>query len=337
MKLNRIYNNSVDDGHWEKHTSWAGNTYWLWEKYKSMPKIPQPLTKCVFYVYPSKDDALNNSEYGGTGFFFGIPSKVWGEWYLYAVTNSHVIFQTGMETPVIRVNVDGGGFDIIETQQINWDRHPDAHDIAVCHIQFDTNKIDGMFFTKEAIVDEKFLKEYSVGPGDDIFMVGRFRVHAGRKRNLPVVRFGNIAAMNDEPLYNKFLKLTQESYLVEMRSIAGFSGSPVLIYINPFASPRFDNLPIPVLENSNQMIVDIQYKLLGIQWGQISYKVRANDENDNEYKMEIDSAMEGVVPIQKLVDFLYDSKMEEKRRKFDESKINQLKQQRDDESSVSLT
>ena len=45
-------------------------------------------------------------------------------------------------------------------------------------------------------------------------MVGRFREHAGRKRNLPTGKILEIiAAMNDEPLRNPFTQLEQESYI----------------------------------------------------------------------------------------------------------------------------
>ncbi len=200
-----------------------------------MPKIPPQLTQAVFYIYPSEDDAINNAEFGATGFFFGVNSESLDGMYYYAVTNSHVIFQDGMENPTIRVNTTENKFDVIKTSQNNWVRHFAGDDIAICPIQIESDKIAGGCFTREFIANEDFLKKHAVGAGDDVFMIGRFRVHAGRSRNLPVVRFGNIAAMNDEGLYNDATKLYQESYLVEMRSIAGFSGSPVFIY-SPYAN-----------------------------------------------------------------------------------------------------
>ncbi len=163
-----------------------------------MPKIPHQLTQAVFYIYPSEDDAINNTEFGATGFFFGVDSEFSDGMYCYAVTNSHVIFQDGMENPVIRVNTTEKKFDVIKTSQSNWLRHFDGDDVAICPIQIESDKIDGSCFTREFIVNEDFLKEYAVGAGDDVFMIGRFRVHAGRAKNLPVVRFGNIAAMNYE-------------------------------------------------------------------------------------------------------------------------------------------
>ena len=288
-----------------------------------MPKIPHQFTQAVFYIYPSQDDAENNTEYGATGFFFGIESKLLDGMYYYAVTNAHVVFQEGMESPVIRVNTNENKFHFIKTSQSNWIRHFDGDDIAICPIDIDSDEITGGAFTKEFIATEEFLREYSVGAGDDVFMVGRFRVHSGSSRNLPVVRFGNIAAMNDEGLYNDATKLRQESYLVEMRSIAGFSGSPVIIYINPLMSVRSSDAPAVSMGTLGRLEIKVQIKLLGIQWGQISYKTRAEDEFGQKYKMNVDSAMEGVIPIQKLMDLIDSDEMVEMRKKSDKKNIQQ--------------
>ena len=45
-----------------------------------MPKMPSVLSRCIFYIYPSEDDAKNSTEKGGTGFFFGVESEYtdWG-------------------------------------------------------------------------------------------------------------------------------------------------------------------------------------------------------------------------------------------------------------------
>ena len=51
-------------------------------------------------------------------------------------------------------------------------------------------------------VTEKLVEEHNIGPGDEVFMVGRFVAHAGTKKNLPIVRFGNIAMNPNEPTTN---------------------------------------------------------------------------------------------------------------------------------------
>lgn len=74
---------------------------------------------------------------------------------------------------------------------------------------------------------------FRVGPGDDVFVVGRFINSQGKLRNIPSVRFGNIAQMPLKPIEQGrvFGEFQQESFLVEARSISGFSGSPVFLIL----------------------------------------------------------------------------------------------------------
>ena len=60
-------------------------------------------------------------------------------------------------------------------------------------------------------------------------MVGRFVSHEGKQQNSPAVRFGNIAMMQKEKIIDE-RGVAQESFLVEIRSLPGYSGSAVLIY-----------------------------------------------------------------------------------------------------------
>ncbi len=63
-------------------------------------------------------------------------------------------------------------------------------------------------------------------------MVGRFIAHGGRVTNNPIARFGSISLMpNPNELVRDGRKMGVEAYLIEMRSHAGFSGSPVFLLI----------------------------------------------------------------------------------------------------------
>src|SRR5262249_33277136 len=68
------------------------------------------------------------------------------------------------------------------------------------------------------------------GPGDEIATIGLYTSHSGVSKNIPVVRIGHLAMMPDEPVLTQngvYLK----AYLVEVRSIAGLSGSPVFLNV----------------------------------------------------------------------------------------------------------
>jgi hypothetical protein len=57
------------------------------------------------------------------------------------------------------------------------------------------------------------------------------------KRTPPTARFGNIAQMPNEPVIIK--RFEQDCFLVEARSIGGFSGSPVFWHVLPFAGGAY--------------------------------------------------------------------------------------------------
>jgi hypothetical protein len=86
----------------------------------------------------------------------------------------------------------------------------------------------GMVRTRGHIIEDDRAKHV----GDEVFMLGRFISHSGIKRNQPLARFGNIAMMPGE-LVEDGRGMRVEAFLVEMRSLSGFSGSPVFVYMGP--------------------------------------------------------------------------------------------------------
>jgi hypothetical protein len=71
------------------------------------------------------------------------------------------------------------------------------------------------------------MRKHKVGVGDEVFVVGLFTYAPGSKRNLPIVRPGNIAMIPDEQIQvdGEFT----DAYLIEARSIGGISGPPVFV------------------------------------------------------------------------------------------------------------
>ena len=73
--------------------------------------------------------------------------------------------------------------------------------------------------------------------GHEVFFVGLFSQHAGKLRNLPIVRFGNVSRpplepiavrLSDDPADETVTEI--DGYLVEARSWGGHSGSPAFWY-----------------------------------------------------------------------------------------------------------
>jgi len=133
---------------------------------------------------------------------------------------------------VIRFNRKDGTVEYIETKAEHWFRHPHGDDVAVTPVGVDIGTLGplkgwsiplGLFVTPQIISDE------DIGIGDDTIMVGRFVNHEGKQNNSPAVRFGNIAMMAEEKIVTKE-GLAQEAFLIEVRSLPGYSGSAVFIY-----------------------------------------------------------------------------------------------------------
>lgn len=244
-------------GGYELRYTRRGRPLYVWKK--SMPRIADQFLDSVVYLYPSVEDAEVGRAAGGTGFLINIPSEEHeGYGFAYCVTNSHVVREGEGNSPVIRLNTKDGGTDIIELSNENWVHHQDGDDLAVCPMAMnDPDYFNYYEIPLRLLATKELMERQRIGPGDEVFMVGRFVTHEGRQRNTPVVRFGNISMMPWEPIGHG-RGYAVESFLVETRSLSGFSGSPVFVYITPY-SARPKGFP-----EAEQGIW-----LLGVDWGHL--------------------------------------------------------------------
>jgi hypothetical protein len=152
-------------------------------------------------------------------------------------------------------------------------------------------------------------------------MVGRFISHDGKQKNTPAVRFGNIAMMPKERIVSPH-GIAQESFLVETRSLPGYSGSAVFLYspnaMNDMSLRRFgkNKAHIPDLFTSKTpgefedfTKVSLSPKgpyLLGVDWCHLNKFNRVLDANgeDTGNRVEENTGMAGVVPAWKIIDIL---------------------------------
>jgi len=269
-----------------------------------MPRIHDNFLDCVVYLYRTKEDAEDGERAGGSGFVVAIQFKSdikSGMGVHFVATNRHVI----KEAPV-RLNTKDGNVSIIDLKEEQWIEHPDGDDIAVCPINLDrgTHKFAALspfnFLTKEIIEKE------DIGIGDDVFVVGRFINHEGIQKNSPSVRFGNIAQMPGDKIRQK-TGFEQESFLIEAKSIGGYSGAPVFVHILPFSSRPEKDEPSKLKVSS--------FKgpwLLGIDWGHLTSMDEVVDFSGNRIGahgnfVKSNTGMMCVVPAWKLSE-LFESK-----------------------------
>lgn len=283
-----------------------------------MPRLRGELADCVAYLYPSALSADQGIQAGGTGFLVGVRSEAKPKIaYCYAVTNRHVVEGDPMnggagKAPVIRLNTHNGGTDIISNAQ--WKFPPAGDDIAIASISFEpTYKFRPILV--ERFMTQELVKELAVGWGDDLFLVGRFISHAGKQRNMPVARFGAIAMMPDEPIENEETKFQQESFLAELHTIGGFSGSPVFISL-----PRERYIDHPKYDSEEERKQSHRSWLLGIEWCNANF-------------LDRNTGMSGVIPAWRIADLLLnDEDFKMQRKRADENEEAQTKR-----SGIKLT
>jgi len=251
-----------------------------------MPRIDDYFLDCVFYLYPPSHDPNSSEVAGGTGFFVdvieSVPAKPPPGYKLsrneryqhpvhnyYAVTCEHVIRDGNT---IIRLNNESGTTVSIPLTTNDWISHPNGDDVAVCPVSLSESckytAIRDAYFVEK---NRKFFQ--AVGPGDDVFMVGRYIEHEGKYKNLPVVRFGNIAMMPHEHILQwEREDHKQESFLVDMRSISGFSGSPVFSYNPQISDDSLSKSLGAMMEYGHGGHVRVEVgspQLLGIDWGRM--------------------------------------------------------------------
>jgi hypothetical protein len=259
----------------------------------------------VFYLYPSLPAAESGENFGGCGTLFLVPFERAQQNHLYAVANRHVIDNGSL---TFRLSTKDRGLLPVESDDRKWFRHPDGDDLAILLIDFPIAfNCTAIGFAPDKFVTKELIQKYDIGIGEEAFAVGRFVNHDGKQMHNPVVRFGNLAQMPYEPIKqdNGYL---QESYLVEGRSVGGYSGAPVFIFIPPWA--------VRPNKNSSESAQHGPW-LLGINWGHLINWQPVCDSigrpMSNGMMVQQNSGMMGVVPAWKLVDMMAHPKMKAER------------------------
>lgn len=229
-----------------------------------MPRIIEAVRDCSIYLYESVEDANAGKRTGGSGFLFGM-SMDSGADTIYAVSNWHVV----RHAPVIRLNTTDAAFDVMPLATSDWHRHPDLQtDLAVAPIDFDPSKYQMRVVGYDQLLTRAWIDKFSVGIGDDLIVVGRFIDHDGVQRNQPTIRFGAIAQMPSEPIETEIGR--QDAFLADLRSISGYSGSPVFALI-----PRHRDATLSLKERLVAPIGGIggseRFLLIGVDCGHIPY------------------------------------------------------------------
>lgn len=280
-----------------------------------MTRINDDFLNCSIYLYKSESDAADGISAGGSGFLVSVPSEVTNCFYVYAVTNRHVIRIA--KAPIIRLNLQNGRTQTVHLTENDWVDHPDLDDLSVVAIRLDPNKQKVKAIPISMFLTNHIIKEHNIGCGDEVFMVGRFCTHEGRQKNTPSVRFGNISMFPCEPILRED-GILQDSILVEMRSLGGYSGSPVLL-----------NIP-PLVHRPGTTVLKLSYHtfLLGVDWGHLYTKNVINTEikdYKDKFYQKVNTGKSAVVPAWKLLELLNSEELATLRRDEDSRLLKQYK------------
>jgi hypothetical protein len=176
------------------------------------------------------------------------------------------------------------------------------------------NKYRSLMWLPNGFVNSEWMAKRDIGIGSDAFIVGRFIGHAGEQRNMPVVRFGSIAMMPVEDIPVPNLRCgPQRVYLIEARSTAGMSGSPVFQYeVDPNSPNRIGG---PIL-------------LLGIDMGHMPMEAEIEPERckyEQGLTVRYNTGMMMVVPVQHLWNLLQDEEIEMQRKEKEQEEYEKAK------------
>lgn len=271
----------------------------------------------VFFLYMTEDDAKAGVNAKATGFIVSVGDGNWlsKDWDYYGVTTWHAAVRDG--NSIIRINREDGGTDILPFDPCDWHFIPGGDDVAVVPLQFDNNvhragSVSSSLFAGK--IDAEWRRnQHGIGVGDDVFMLGLFVDHEGHATNTPKARFGNISMMAaaDAPIEQPN-GYKGESYILDMHSRDGFSGSPVFMY-RTFGGdltapsevhlPNLDSLP---LRGGATLRSKPIFAFLGMHWGQFSepMEVLERAESSKPQYLKGRSGMTCVIPSWKILEVL---------------------------------
>jgi hypothetical protein len=192
-----------------------------------------------------------------------------------------------IDRPEINVRFIVKGDEVSLPMQL-WESCKES-DLAVCLLDGNVQDMSHLrpIPRSSYVSHSEHLQMRDLGIGDDVFMVGRFLPAEDRGLRKPTLRFGNISLWPASEISLKGDDKPVWSFLAEMRSRSGCSGSPVFVSIEPGSMN-------PVLPRASNM------GLLGVDRGHLT----------DQYG---DTPMAAIIPASKLVELLDGPKLQAQR------------------------
>ena len=277
--------------------------------------VPERVRKCVFFLGIKQGDQFRPR---ATAFAVEIDEQQ--HRWCYLVTAEHVVARSlSLRCDLwLRVNRWSEEPAEIKIDSSSWYFHPNsaevATDVAVCPISFDSSEeIDPVpiYGPRTVAATRTVIDDVRIGVGDEVIVTGLFRSHYGQQRNVPIVRVGNVAMLDGDPVRTKNGSYV-DAYLIEARSIGGLSGSPAFVHLPG----------IRTIEGKTDLFGTkpfYQIYLLGLMHGHFDVEDLNLDvvlDDAKDASSGIHSGIGVVIPVEKIIDTVMQSKLVEARMKI---------------------
>jgi Trypsin-like peptidase domain len=269
-------------------------------------RIMADYVESLVFLYPTAEAARANEDSGGSGFLLGVEyAKQPEHGHVYVITNAHV----SDNSQIVRLLDQDGQPQILDLSEKRWLAAPED-DVALCSLSrsapfsgLSMVRASSMLTEGELEDDTATYRSDHPHYGDEVFMASRLISDRLRDGSVPTVRFGTLASSqpaavdHDRGYY-------QDSFLVEMRSIPGHSGSPVFLHYN--------DATLHIRQGFRTGPVPLDIRLLGIDWGHLPPGKSAGQPSGAQ---AWNAGIACVVPSWKIAELLADEGLVRERKK----------------------
>jgi hypothetical protein len=212
-------------------------------------RIPNALFKSVVFICRKREGSQKH-DFLATAFLFSVAiDKHPPLQCIFLVTAKHVIQAAkhhGYDLQ-IRINRRDGNAEFLPLRSEWIYQEESGSDVAIYSFPFGEKGSDGKYDC-ESINSAMILRPadnsaHGIGIGESVFTIGLFSECQGKRKNIPILRVGNIAAVPDEALIDKNSGYEYRAYLIDMISTSGLSGSPVFAFCEPKISDALITVP----------------------------------------------------------------------------------------------
>jgi hypothetical protein len=199
-------------------------------------RISDNIKHCVCLVCTREVDQNGEPfyQYRGTAFFLQMGRRSRSEQtFLYLVTSRKNVLAAQQEGKVLWLRINNHQntpvYFSLQGRRWHFPNDPEVDAAVLLCPGFQNFRYQGIPYENCATDEDQ--RSLGIGIGDELFVVGLFANQLGSQKNLAIIRDGIIAAMPEEPLYNRQTGLPYSAYLTETRSTGGLSGCPVFVCV----------------------------------------------------------------------------------------------------------